>query len=152
MTNLTVNGELKSTDKIVIQDQSSRRMRAVLPQSIVDYVLSQYDPVIIPLQQIPSSNLDRTFDIGTFPQVPQYVVASQSEGSLTIDCLNKSYISTGYNIKFILNATGNCTIGFSGVFETEYGDSFELISGQKITIEFTSLNGKFIQQGELALI
>ncbi len=152
MTDLTVNGSLRPTDKIVIQDQSSRRMRAVLPQDIVDYVLQSYDPVRIPLQQIPSSDIDRTFDIGTFPQVPQYVVASQSAGSLIIDCLNPAYVSTGYNIKFILNATGNCTIGFSDKFETEYGNSFELYGGQKVTIEFTSLSGKYIQQSELALI
>ena len=152
MTNLTVNGMLKHTDKIVIQDQSSGRMGAVLPQDIVDYVLSQYDPVRIPLQQIPSSDLDREFDIGTFPQVPQYVVASQSKGTLTIDCLNPAFISTGYNVKFILNATGDCKIGFSEKFETEYGNYFELYGGQKVTIEFTSLNGKFIQQSELALI
>lgn len=152
MTNLTVNGELKPTDKIVIQDQSSRRMRAVLPDAILNYILSQYDPVRIPLQQIESSDQDRTFDIGTFPQVPQYIVANQSAGTLTIDCLNPAYISTGYNIRFILNATGNCKIGFSDKFETEYGNEFDLYAGQKVTIEFTSLNGSFIQQSELALI
>lgn len=152
MTDLTTNGELKPNDKIVIQDQSSRRMRTVLPDAIVNYIAAQLDPERIPLQIIESDDSDRSFDLSTLKKMPRYVLAQQSSGTLTIDHSNVGQISTGNHLIVLMQAFGDCRIGFGGNFRLEYGAPFELFKNQFLSIRFISLNNVWIQEGEISLV
>ena len=68
MTNLTVNGTLINTDKLVIQDMHSGRTRAVLPVAVMNYVLSNLsvNTVSIPTTEPPKVEYNQDTQTLTF--------------------------------------------------------------------------------------